>query len=57
MVKERKKRERGKREKKREELIIEKLRDFNKGTLELIEPNRLLSATMCNGNNMRSIEE
>ncbi len=41
--------------KNRKELIIERLLDFNKVTIELIEPNKLLSPTMCNGKNMRSI--
>ena len=41
----------------RKELIIERLLDFNKVTIELIDPNKLLSPTMCKERNIRSIEE
>ena len=43
--------------KNRKELIIERLLDFNKVTIELIDPNKLLSPTMCKEKNIRSIEE
>ena len=43
--------------KNKKELIIERLLDFNKVTIELIDPNKLLNPTMCKGKNMRSIEE
>ena len=43
--------------KNRKELIIERLLDFNKVTIELIDPNKLLSPTMCKERNIRSIEE
>ena len=43
--------------KNRKELIIERLLDFNKVTIELIDPNKLLNPTMCKEKNMRSIEE
>ncbi len=33
------------------------LLDFNKVTIELIDPNKLLNPTMCKEKNMRSIEE
>ena len=33
--------------KNRKELIIERLEDFNKVTIELIDPNKLLNPTMC----------
>ena len=45
------------RSKNRKELIIERLLDFNKVTIELIDPNKLLSPTMCKKRNIRSIEE
>ena len=35
--------------KNRKELIIERLLDFNKVTIELIDPNKLLSPTMNKG--------
>jgi hypothetical protein len=31
--------------------------DFNKVTIELIDPNKLLNPTMCKEKNMKSIEE
>ena len=43
--------------KNRNELIIERLEDFNKVTIELIDPNKLLNPTMCKEKNIRSIEE
>ncbi len=43
--------------KKRKALIIDRFLDFNKVQIELIETNKLLSPTMCNGTNMRSLEE
>jgi len=43
--------------KNRKELIIERLVDFNKVTIELIDPNKLLNPTMCKEKNIRSIEE
>ncbi len=43
--------------KNRKELIIERLLDFNIVTIELIDPNKLLSPTMCKERNIRSIEE
>jgi len=33
--------------KNRNELIIERLEDFNKVTIKLIDPNKLLNPTMC----------
>lgn len=42
--------------KNRKELIIERLLDFNKVTMELIDPNKLLNPTMCEEKNMGSIE-
>ena len=43
--------------KNRKELIIERLLDFNKVTIKLIDPNKLLSPTMCKEKNIRSIDE
>jgi hypothetical protein len=43
--------------KNKNELIIERLEDFNKVTIELIDPNKLLNPTMCKEKNIRSIEE
>ena len=43
--------------KNRKELIIERLLDFNKVTIELIDPNKLLNPTMCKEKNIKSIEE
>ena len=39
------------------ELIIERLLDFNKVTMELIDPNKLLNPTIWRLKNMRSILE
>ncbi len=36
---------------------IERLLDFNKVTIELIDTNKILNQTMCKEKNMRSIEE
>ena len=43
--------------KNRNELTIERLEDFNKVAIELIDPNKLLNPTMCKEKNIRSIEE
>ena len=43
--------------KNRNKLIIERLLDFNKVTMRLIDPNKLLNPTMCKGKDMRSIDE
>ena len=39
------------------ELMIDRLLDFNKVVIELIDPNKLLNPTICKEKNMRSIEE
>ena len=42
--------------KKRKELIIDRLEDLNKVTIELIDPNKLLNPATCGGKEGRSIE-
>ena len=41
------------RSKNRKELIIERLLDFNKVTIELIDPNKLLSPTIYKEKNIK----